>query len=74
MTTSAGEGEAKVAGVDKVRGHASNLAPRVDCEASFIDKSCENFEREENLIANVGDEAGEAINTACWVKVLDSGV
>ena len=41
-------------------------------KAAFIDEACEDFECEEDVIADGGDETGETHNAAGGVKVFDN--
>ncbi len=54
------QGEAKGAGVDKVLGEASDLAPGVGCDASLVDTPGESLKSKYDLGTDGGNETGEA--------------
>ena len=67
-----GKGEAKIAGVDEVGGHAADLAPGEFREAALVDESGENLEGEKHVTTYVGDEAGKADDAASEEEVFDN--
>ncbi len=66
----AGYDEAEISCVGEICGEAANLAPSVAGDAAIVDEAGQNFEGEYHFGAYRGDEACEADDPACVVKML----
>ena len=62
--TGAGKGEAEVAGRENVGSESADFPPGVVGDAAFVNEAGEHFESEDDVVADGGDEAGEADDAA----------